>query len=55
MFIKEPTDNNILVFDPNPLEVFILKDNKYEIMGSGDTFENIKVFYVTDFIKYLTR
>ena len=53
--IKEPTDNNILVFNPNPLEVFILKDNKYEIMGSGDTFENIKLFYATDFIKYLNR
>jgi len=46
---------SVLLFQPSPLDFYILNGNNYKKAGSGEDFFGIKLFEGKDFLKYLSR
>ena len=48
-------DNNILVFQPEPLDVYVFRNNTYNIIGSGEFVNKLTVYLGKDLIAYVKR
>ena len=47
--------HNVLVFEPNPISLFVRRGNGYVKSGSGDTIGSFLLYESKDFITYINR